>query len=251
MVAFAYISAAAQDTISLKNNYQSVIADELKNIYLWNDENLEKKDFVNHKEFIYNNISLGAIYLADVKNPMKILVYHADFNTIVTLDNTLSQNGSEINLADYNLENTSLICRSYNNGIWCYDAVLFKLRRFDNLMNPTNEIENLQNIVTNTDSVFYLSEVNDYLYVQTPKEVFVFDKYGSYIKSLPIVSDFKITVFEKGIFFLKNNSLNFYSFKNIDIVTVPVIINDKPLDYTIADKTVYLLYNKKLVKLKL
>tara|TARA_Y100000589_G_scaffold331027_1_gene382761 strand:- start:84284 stop:85036 length:753 start_codon:yes stop_codon:yes gene_type:complete len=250
-MSFNHLFSQQNDTLKLHEKFNHITADELNNIYIWNDENLKKYDFINRQQFIYNNISLGSIYQIDAYNPMKILVFHADFNTIITLDNTLTQNGSEINLSDYDLDNTSLICRSYNNGIWCFDPVLFKLIRFDNTMQLTNEVEYIQNIIENYDSIFFMTENNDFLYLQSPSEVYVFDKFGSYLKRLPIASEYKIAVFESGIFFIKNQALYFYSFKNIDIQKVSVEIPFKPTDFAIANKMLYLLTDKYIIKKKL
>ena len=242
-----FFSGYSQDTLLLDDVYTHISADELNNIYIWNSENLKKYDFQNNQHFIYNNLALGSIYQIDVFNPMKILVFHADFNTIVTLDNTLSQNGSAIDLADYDMENTSLICRSYNNGIWCYDPVLFKLVRYDNTMLLTNEVEFIQNIIPGYDSIFFMTENNDLLYLQTPNEVYVFDKFGSYIKTLPISSPLKIAVFDSGIFYIRNQSLFFYSFQNIDSENVNLTIPQNLTDFSIAGKTVFFLTGKQII----
>ncbi len=239
LVCLTIIANAQKDTLRLQQNYNCLVLDELNNIYVWNNENLKKITAGNGQNYVYNNIALGVISRIDAGNPLKILVFHADFNAVVTVDNTLTPNGSTIDLTDYNLENTSLICRSYNNGMWCYDPVLFKLIRFDNAMQITNEVEYVQNIISDYDSIFFMTEKNEQLYLQSPKKIFVFDKFGSYLKSIPVASKYKAAIFEKGVFYVKNNRLYYYSFSDIDAYPLEVNVPDNLIDFDITDNKVY------------
>src|SRR5690606_23871748 len=54
-----------------------------KNNVLYKQKNSEKWE--------YKNLSLGKITLVDLINPLKILVFYQDFNSVVLLDNQLSE----------------------------------------------------------------------------------------------------------------------------------------------------------------
>jgi len=53
----------------------------------------------NKKEFFeYKNISLGKPTKVDIQNPLKIMLFYENFNTIILLDNQLSET-QKINLS--------------------------------------------------------------------------------------------------------------------------------------------------------
>ena len=66
----------------------------------------------------YNNIQLGKIESINIFNPLKINVFYRDFNTVVILDNRLT----EIFKIDFNAyktyKNVSHISTGYDNTIW-------------------------------------------------------------------------------------------------------------------------------------
>jgi hypothetical protein len=41
--------------------------------------------------FVYQNFSLGKITKVDLQNPLKIVLFYENFNTVVTLDNQLNE----------------------------------------------------------------------------------------------------------------------------------------------------------------
>ena len=41
--------------------------------------------------FVYKNFSLGKIAKVDLQNPLKIVLFYENFNTVVTLDNQLNE----------------------------------------------------------------------------------------------------------------------------------------------------------------
>ena len=55
--------------------------------------------------FEYKNISLGTITKVDIKNPLRILLYYENFNTVILLDNQLN----EIQKINFSETNNSLL----------------------------------------------------------------------------------------------------------------------------------------------
>jgi len=79
------------------------------------------------KTFQYNNLGLGKITRVDFQNPLQIVVFYKNFNTVVLLDNQLN----EIKKIDFNLKSTPVtleaVALSSQNQIWIYDSISSKI----------------------------------------------------------------------------------------------------------------------------
>ena len=72
--------------------------DNQKSIYSLNNNILTKNsDGITYQ---YNNLSLGKITNVDFQNPLQIVIFYKNFNTVVLLDNQLN----EIKKIDFNLK---------------------------------------------------------------------------------------------------------------------------------------------------
>ena len=63
--------------------------DEFKSIYYINENILYKK--TAEKLFSYSNVELGKLSMVNIQNPFKIILFYADFNTAIILDNNLNE----------------------------------------------------------------------------------------------------------------------------------------------------------------
>lgn len=86
-------------------------------------------------DFEYKNIGLGKITHIDFQNPLQIIVFYKDFNTVVLLDNQLN----EIKRIDFNLKpeliQLEAVGLSAQNQLWFYDGISNKI----GLYNITND----------------------------------------------------------------------------------------------------------------
>ena len=72
--------------------------DNQKSIYSLKNNILTKNsDGITYQ---YNNLSLGKITNVDFQNPLQIVIFYKNFNTVVLLDNQLN----EIKKIDFNLQ---------------------------------------------------------------------------------------------------------------------------------------------------
>lgn len=198
------------------------------------------------RQFTYSNNILGEISSVDVFNPMKIIVFFKDFSKIVILDNTLSEQGGALDLNEVSLEETSLVCTSYNNGIWYYNPLKFQLTRLENSTKNINISANISNILNKNIQPNFLVEFNNRLYLNDPTNgVLVFDVYGTYLKTIPI---FGLTTFQ-----VKENYLLYVNqtgqIETYDFFTLEKSVY-KPLQYVkvktvrIENKIIYIINSK-------
>lgn len=156
------------------------------NVYAIYPSEIKKFNTQGEELFNYSNNVLGEIAHVDASNPMKILVYYPDYAKIVVLDNTLSEWSEQMTINDLNIEETTLVCSSYNNGIWFYNPLKFQLSRIEGEV-VTNNSAQLNSILSEDLNPSYLSEYNGKLYLADKNiGVLVFDIYGAYLKTIPL-----------------------------------------------------------------
>lgn len=194
------------------------------------------------RQFTYSNNILGEISSVDVSNPMKIVVFFRDFSKIVVLDNTLTEQGGVLDLNEVSLEETSLVCTSYNNGIWYYNPLKFQLTRLEHSTKNVNISANISNILNKNIQPNFLVEFNNKVYLNDPVNgVLVFDIYGTYLKTIPIFGLMTFQVKEKFLLYVNQAG----QIETYDFFTLEKSVY-KPLQYSmvktvrIENKTIYI-----------
>lgn len=198
------------------------------------------------RQFTYSNNILGEITSVDVFNPMKIVVFFKDFSKVVVLDNTLTEQGGVLDLNEVSLEETSLVCTSYNNGAWYYNPVKFQLNRLEHSSRSINTSANIANILNKNIQPNFLVEYNNRVYLNDPiNGILVFDIYGTYLKTIPI---FKLKSFQ-----VKENYLLYVNLtgqiETYDFFTLEQAVY-KPIEYInvksvrIENNSIYIITSK-------
>jgi hypothetical protein len=93
--------------------------DNLGNLYIVSNTGQIKKIGPNGDSIaVFNNVrQYGKLYLIDVTNPLRALLYYRDFGTIVVLDRFLNTRAT-IDLRKQQLFQVNAIGQSYDNNIW-------------------------------------------------------------------------------------------------------------------------------------
>src|SRR5690606_27875901 len=111
-------------TVSLKGAIPFVAdrfigIDNFKNTYFIKDRVLHKRG--TDGDFIFNALQLGRITSVDIINPLKVVVFFQDTNTVVLLDNKLN----EIERISFNnlrqFINVSTATNAGNNSLWIFN----------------------------------------------------------------------------------------------------------------------------------
>ena len=126
--------ASAQDTsyqliTEIKTSVEYFTTDALKNVYIFNSDNILQKYNVKGKLlFEYDQQNYGTASYIDASNPLRILVYYEEYLTATVLDRTLSEL-YVFNLKDYDIFQAQAITGANDNGIWFYDEWSFQLKK--------------------------------------------------------------------------------------------------------------------------
>jgi hypothetical protein len=151
----------------------SVGFDGFKNYYFVKNNVLIKYFEGQTKE--YQNLSLGMLTKVDITNPLKILLFYENFNTVQLLDNQLN----EIQKVNFNqIENpilTKCAGLSGQNKIWTFDSNTQQIGLYD--LN-TNTYKTLGNPLTNP-IVIYFTDFNNFYWIDSNNNWFTTTIYGN------------------------------------------------------------------------
>ncbi|MCF8297258.1 MAG: hypothetical protein K9J13_06920 [Saprospiraceae bacterium] len=205
-----------EKTIEVKGDF--ITTDKLGNIYLVKANNLLKYDSDGKLLKTFSNLNAGNISFVDASDPLKILVFYKDFAQIDFLDNTLSLSGSSIKLSNLKLDQSSLACTSYNNGFWVYDETNIRLVRIDKLLNVSNESTNISQVCGLELNPNFLIEQNNFVYLNDPDNgILVFDRYGTYLKTLPFKNIQSLQIIGNSIVFVQDSILKSYNMESLQV----------------------------------
>lgn len=120
----------SQDTcvllFTIPQNAQFVTADHLSNTYLVHGFELEKYDSTGRFVTRYSNNRLGNTEFVDASNPLKIMVWYADFQTVVFLDRNLTELG-RLNVAQAGWPAVRSLASAADGNLWVYDEASTQL----------------------------------------------------------------------------------------------------------------------------
>ncbi len=208
------------------------------------------KDQVLYKKtatslFNFKDFQLGEIQSVDIINPMNIAVYYGDFNTVVLLDNKLTEI-ERINFNDLrDFINTSNASLSANNSLWIFNIDLQQLELYN--YRTLNRVLVSQPI--HGDVLSQISNFN-YCYILTEEKIRAYNIYGSLLSEIDnddfeklILSNERLLAIKNNeIFYISNDAREFTKIKSPEI-------NKKDLQLT--QDFLYIYNGKKLHTFKL
>ncbi|MCL9806753.1 hypothetical protein NAT51_14560 [Flavobacterium amniphilum] len=121
----------------------------------------------NNVFFQYKNLSLGKITRVDLQNPLRILVFYQDFNTVLALDSQLN----EIQRINFSENQSGLTASSVGlasqNNYWVFDMPTQQLYLYNYVKNTTQLVgnpfpKNIKNYSCNFNLFYWTDEDNKY-----------------------------------------------------------------------------------------
>jgi hypothetical protein len=169
------------------------------------------------ESFEYKNISLGKPTKIDVQNPLKIMLFYENFNTIILLDNQLSET-QKINLSENDIPIMATATGiASQNRLWIYNSLTQQIGLFDYLKNTFLSITpsfqgNLK---------YYESDFNTFQWIDNNLNWYAVDVFGK-ITTLGKVTDFdQIQVInDHAVLFLKDGKLQFQDIRKNSIYPI-------------------------------
>jgi hypothetical protein len=133
----------------------------------------------------FKDVLLGDIERIDILNPNKITVFYKMSNTVVILDNRMT----EISRQDFNrlspFKNVGFAGTSKDQGLWIYNIDLNQLELYDYRYNKT-----LANSLPIDEEILSMKNNFNFCFLETSEGFSIFNIYGSLVKKIN-VSDVK------------------------------------------------------------
>jgi hypothetical protein len=202
---------------------ESITVDNFGNFYTLSKNKILKFGPDGKYLYPYEEFRYGKVGMLDVTNPMKMLVFYPDFQTIVWLDKFLSPLSS-YSFFNMGYQNITAIGSSIDGRIWFYDNVEFKLKKIDEAGNVFRESQPLNVVMEEAPDPNFIIERDNQVYVNDANlGILVFDYFGSYSKTIPLKGLTRFQVVQKQIVYRDGNKLQSYNPVTFELkeVTLP------------------------------
>ena len=201
------------DSISLRTDH-FIGVDEFESYYYLNQNTLYKK--TSKDLYSYANTQLGNITSVDITNPLKIIIFYRDFNTVLFLDNRLNELADYLNLTSENFtKNVTFSGLSSNNNLWLFSSDNNSLTLWD--YENDNIIFESQPLDFYGDPFEVIAFKSTYrnCWIISKNSVLKFNDFGSYIETIPVRKNEIIIPFNNDYLSLRNNELYYIANRKI------------------------------------
>ena len=197
----------AQEDISLLLKSKTEYKDSMQIAKSYDNSNfyLIKNSIVNKSSettYTYNNIDLGELYKIDLFNPLQIKLFYKDHNSMVILDNKLS----EIKKINFNysdpLINVVAFSSANENNIWVYDEISMRLKKYNYIKDYFDNID-----IPIEGEVKSLKGNYNYCRLLTNNHLYKFNYTGSLIYKIQISEMDFFNFYKNNLIFVSNNNL--------------------------------------------
>lgn len=190
-----------KDSITLHAD-KFLYKDNFDAIYFVKNNTLNKQTAKEYYQ--YNTILLGSIDYVDVLNPLEITLFYKNFNTVVQLDNRLS----EINKIDFNtlpsFKNINWAATASNKRLWVYNNDNLQLEVYNFQLDKTDS----STLPLSEKIISYTSNYN-FCWLLTQKGILQYNIYGNLLNSISFEGAEEFSQSKNNFIFLKENKLYF------------------------------------------
>jgi len=185
---FYFNPAAAQDyklLFTVTSSAGEFTTDPLGNFYVFNKGDITKYSAEGYETARFSSREFGDISYVDATNPLKVLVVFKEFSRALILDASLSTQVS-INLSFPGIPYVNNICTSRESGYWIVDPVSKQLHKINEQLDIVSEGTPFRQISSSDSEAYFICDSGNWIIVNTKTTgVLVFDRFGTYYKSLP------------------------------------------------------------------
>jgi hypothetical protein len=197
-----------QPTMALPMTARLAASDNLGQLYVFTSSYAFEK-YSTDLRFLarYTNNRLGYPSAIDATNPMKLLLWYADFRTVVFLDRNLTVLG-ELNLIQAGYPEVRTVASARDGNLWIYDEVAFKLRKITPEGHVMFESQDLNLLFNTRLNITCLYENDAALYASDAQQgLLQFDNYAQFNRVLPWTGIEQFAIDGKLLYHLQDNTL--------------------------------------------
>lgn len=170
----------------------------------------------------YQNLALGKIKKVDILNPLKVIVFYEEFNTVVLLDKQMN----EIQKIDFSKNETPIIASaigiSGQNKLWVYNSLNQQIGLYDI---ATNQFKNL-GVPIKENLLFYQTDFNNFNWIDKQNQWFTCSIFGRVINNGKLEYQNQMQLLDKNVvLYLKENEL--FLFDRSSSLDYKIVIKEK------------------------
>lgn len=137
---------------------------------------------------VFNEVrQYGRLSHVDVTNPLKPLLFYAEYSTLVVLDRFMRM-VNVIDLRRIGIFQAHAVARSYDNQVWVFDGQDSRLRKVSEdgrILQSTPELRMVMDQPPMPDRIF---DRNGMVYLYDPRQgLYVFDYYGAFRNRIELI----------------------------------------------------------------
>jgi len=234
------INISLIDSISFsKNTFHNFVGvDNYENLYFSNFETVTK--IKDHQKWVYTNFELGIPSSISIINPLQVLIFYKETNTIILLDRFLNET-RRIDLNQLNppkigwwVENTK------NQEVWLYNGETNRLLFF----NYRNNISLSQTIPFLETPITLVGNFNT-AYVLFKNKIHQYNIYGTLLNSVEVDNLTKIKIGSSYVIGAANNQFKIYD-TDLKFIGNFKFSKNSPIDFSLREEKLYIYQNSML-----
>ena len=215
IVFFSFASEEFRLINSIPFKNVQITTDRFGNAYVYSENQLLQYDSLGRPVANYSERHSGFLTSVDASNPLKILLFYRDFARIQLLNKQLAV-ASTIELRNIDIMQPLVVCQSSLDGYWIFDQRDFALKKIDVNLRVLFQSNDMNQTLGYPLEPVSMIESNDYVFMNNPATgILMFDKYGSYYKTIPVFPVTSFQVIDKDLLYVKNNKLYRYNFSTL------------------------------------
>jgi len=156
--------------------------DPIHQSIIYQNQNIQKRDAKGQIMLQESIKSLGNIQKIDAQNPLKIVLFSEDQQSVCFLDNALALQGDCIYLSDLNVSLAASVSASIQTDrIWIYDEPNSKIELITLRNGQGQLVQNVKGLL-NMKSIVNIQEIDNRLFLfDEENQVAWFDQFGNFI----------------------------------------------------------------------
>jgi hypothetical protein len=224
-----------------------ISTDDLGNIYLVREDNaLIRYSNTGDSTGNFRSVQNGDIHSIDATNPLRILLYYADFSKVLLLDKMLSVK-NELDLKTLQIFNSPAIGMSFDGKIWVYDYANAVLKKIDDQLNITNTGNDMRQESQTVPNPTAILERDGRVYMADAQNgIYTFDRFASYINTLEIKDVKDLQVFGKQLVYQEGDSLISYDLQTLSRKTISLPVEKHFIQARMERNRMFFLYEDRL-----
>jgi len=190
--------------ISKLQNTGSFTTDPLSNVYFYSGGDIFKYASDGTLLASYSNREFGEITYLDASNPMKILAVFGTFSRALVLDASLSSNAT-LDLSVLGTPDQQLICLSREAGFWIFDRNEMNVKKLSETLTVLAEGTSLRQVSSDPVEPSVIFDTGKWILLFVSQYgVVVFDRFGTYFKTIPVTETDEIQLLNENEFISKS-----------------------------------------------